>query len=172
MGRMRCASWATLSSIILCVTRGQGELLYKCKSVFAYSVRVHRPLPVLAWPVRDCIGHNGHNLPAEEFFLWFHVGQPMCWCVQRAWSDSAPHTCTAAAKRCTLLYMSALQKSSSLCPHTLSSNSELMIFIPLGMLDKLSLSPLTKHILGRVSFTQLLTSVFVLNWKCTVVIPL
>lgn len=60
---------------------------------------------------------------------------------------------TLALQPTNVVDMSAFQKSSNLFSHTLSSNSELMIFIPLGMLDKLSLSPLTKHILGRVSST-------------------
>lgn len=69
---------------------------------------------------------------------------------------SSPHW-TVATRPCTVSYMSALPKSSSLCFHSVFSNSE-MIFIPLGMLDKFSLSPLTPHIWGRVSCTPLLTS--------------
>lgn len=140
----------------LCVTRGQGGVTenYECESVFAYSVQVYRPLPVFAWPMHDCIGHNGPNLTAEEFFLWVHVGQPMCWCVQRAWSDSASH---AALRPPSIVHCCTCQRfrshqvfASTCCPATE------MIFIPLGMLDKLPLSPLTKHILGRVGSSLLI----------------
>lgn len=62
----------------------------------------------------------------------------------------APHThCSAkTAKRSWLLLVWALQKSSTL----MSTNSQLMVFIPLAMLDTLPLSPQPKHIMGWVSF--------------------
>lgn len=62
----------------------------------------------------------------------------------------APHThCSAkTAKRSWLLLVWALQKS----PTLMSTNSQLMVFIPLAMLDTLPLSPQPKHIMGWVSF--------------------
>lgn len=67
--------------------------------------------------------------------------------------------CSASVRRLSLLhtlhcsrptlYMSALQRPSC-CAHPLSSNTELMVFIPLGVLDKLPLSPRTERILRRV----------------------
>lgn len=75
--------------------------------------------------------------------------------VSMKWLSSAHWT--VATRPCTVSYMSALPKSSSLCFHSVFNNSE-MIFIPLGMLDKFSLSPLTPHVWGRVSCIPLLTS--------------
>lgn len=165
-------SSSTLTSIIsVCHQRAGGVTVFcECESVFAYSVRVYRPLACvfltcawLCWSQRS------------QFAGWGVFPMTPCgtadvlMCSASVKWLSAAH-CTAAAKHCTLFNMSALQKSSSLCFHSLSSNSE-MIFIPLGMLDKFPLSPLNKRILGRVSFTQLITSVFGLNWKCAVLIP-
>ncbi len=155
----------------LCVTRGQGESLYsECESVFAYSVRVYRPLACVFLTCAWLYWSQRSQFAGWGVFPMTPCGTAdvlMC-SASVKWVSTAH--CTAAAKLWTLFYMSALQKSSSLCFHSLSSNSE-MIFIPLGVLDRFPLSPLTKRILGRVSFPQLLTSVFGLNWKCAVLIP-
>lgn len=82
------------------------------------------------------------------------LGWLMCWCVHGACSGSAP--------RCRLwkmFHMSALPKPSGLCVDSMSCSSE-MIFIPLGILDKFAWSPLTKHVLGRVSPN--------LSWDCSI----
>lgn len=93
-----------------------------CVSVFANTVRVFHPLLVFPWPVDDYMSHNSPKLRTEEFFLWLHVGQPMCWCVQRAWSDSVSTThCTAAAKRCTCQLFRTQVVAYTRCPATLSS---------------------------------------------------
>lgn len=57
-----------------------------------------------------------------------------------------------------MFHMSALPKPSGLCVDSMSCSSE-MIFIPLGILDKFAWSPLTKHVLGRVSPN--------LSWDCS-----
>lgn len=166
---MMCASLdLLLRPSYPCVTRGQGESLcsVSVKCVCIQCASVSPPLPVFAWPERDCIGHNGPQFAGWRVFPTTPCGTAdVLMCPASVKWLSTAH-CSAAAKRCTRLCMSALQKSSSLRFLSLSGNSELMIFIPLGMLDKFPLSPLTKHILGRVSFTPLQLQLLVStgNW--------
>lgn len=121
----------------------QRDVMWRC-----VYVQQSASLSLFSWPIRGCFAHT-HPRSAS---LWLNVGQPMCWCVQKAWRDSlsATHThCSAkTAKRSWLLLVWALQKSSTL----MSTNSQLMVFIPLAMLDTLPLSPQPKHIMGWVSF--------------------
>lgn len=88
-----------------------------CKhGVWAY------PRLVVPWPVRGSISHNGPILQTVEFFLWLHVGQPMCWRVQRAWSDSVSTTCcSAAGKCCTCQRFRSQVVAYTRCPATPSS---------------------------------------------------
>lgn len=53
----------------LFVTSGQGGVTVcsECESVFAYSVQVYCPLPVFAWPVHNCIGHNAPICQMNSF---------------------------------------------------------------------------------------------------------
>lgn len=124
------------------VTRGQGGVVSVCHFVF----------PTL--PVCPCAGHRTLLLDEKRGFSFLPnstLGWPMCSCVHRAVAlppQSAPWT---------LFHMPARPKPSALCFHSVSCSSE-MIFIPLGILDKFSWSPLAKHILGRVSPN--------LTWDC------
>lgn len=149
-----CVPWSVNRPLCLHVTRGLwGVLLYSvlvklCLHTLLASACVCMTYAWLYWSQPSQFAGGGV----------FHC-DPMWLCVHRAWSDSVSTTrCTAATKHCTLLCMSAPQKSSCLCMHSLSSNSEVMIFIPVGVLDKLPLSPQTKRICGRVSFCRLLTT--------------
>lgn len=134
------------------VTRGQG----------AVAVCVWHCVPTQsssAFPsarVCPCAGHRT-LVPDERrvcFFFFLPTPVWLGWCV----NVSIEHAVAALpiVAPCKLLHMSALPKVFF---HSMSCSSE-MIFIPLGILDKFSWSPLTKHILGRVSPN--------LTWDCSI----
>lgn len=87
------------------------------------------------------------------------TGQCVDVCSEREVSQLAPHTalhytaldCTTAAQNAIHLavHVSVSEVISLSCPAT----PEFMIFIPLGMLDKLPLSPRINHFMGLVSFS-------------------
>lgn len=127
---------------------GRGQSLSVCDTVFPHRVQVRFPLP-------ECV-HVLVTAPDERRVCFFFLPTPVWlgWCV----NVSIEHAVAALpiVAPCKLLHMSALPKVFF---HSMSCSSE-MIFIPLGILDKFSWSPLTKHILGRVSPN--------LTWDCSI----